>query len=163
MRRTRPTRPDPGRESRAVLDALRRLVRGLRLYARHCETHLGLSAAQLFALRRLSEGAPMGLRDLAKATLTDLSSVSVVAERLRAKGLIQRRRAPDDGRRAELTVSPAGQDLLRRSPDPLQERLVASLTSLPASRRGALLRDLGRLLRDAGLDGERPRLFFEEE
>lgn len=163
MKRRRSIRPDPARESRAVLDALRRLVRGLRLYARHCETHLGLSAAQLFARRRLAEGAPMSLRDLARATLTDLSSVSVVAERLRAKGLVRRRRSAEDGRRVELTLTPVGEDLLRRSPDPLQERMVASLASLPAARRTGLLRDLGRLVRDAGLDGDRPRLFFEEE
>jgi DNA-binding MarR family transcriptional regulator len=163
MRHPSTSRSDAARESRAILDALRRLVRGLRLYARHCETHLGLSAAQLFALRRLSEGAPMSLRALAGATLTDLSSVSVVADRLRAKGLIRRRRSSEDGRRVELTLTPAGQDLLLRSPDPLQERLVASLGALAAPRRAALLHDLDQLVRGAGLDGERPRLFFEEE
>ena len=84
---------DEAAESRAIIDALRRLVRGLRLYARHCETRLGLSAAQLFALRKVQEAGTLMLQGLARATLTDLSSVSVVAERLRAKGLLHSRRA----------------------------------------------------------------------
>jgi DNA-binding MarR family transcriptional regulator len=147
----------------AALDSLRRIVRGLRLYARHCETHLGLSAAQLFALRKIQEAGPLSLRELAQATLTDLSSVSVVAERLRVKGLLKRRQAADDRRRAELTVTPAGLALLKRSPDPLQDRLIASLNSLPEARRQALERDLAKLVRDAGLDSQAARLFFEEE
>jgi len=152
---------EPG--SRYILDALRRLVRGLHLYARHCETHLGLSAAQLYALRKIGEAGTLDLRGLAQATLTDLSSVSVVADRLKFKGLVHRRRAPDDGRRIELTLSPSGSALLKRSPDPLQSRLVEYLRKLPAVRRRALERDLVGLVRDVGLDGHAARLFFEDK
>jgi hypothetical protein len=62
-----------------------------------------------------------------------------------------------------LTLTPAGEELLRRSPDALQDRLVASLAKMPSHRRTALLKDLEQLVDDAGLDGDRPRLFFEEE
>lgn len=151
------------RESRAILNSLRRLVRGLRLYARHCETSLGLSAAQLFALRKVQEAGTLSLQDLAAATLTDLSSVSVVAERLRSKGLLERRQAASDRRRAELSVSPSGLALLKRSPDALQERLVASLKGFSSARRGALMRDLDRLVGDVGLDGRAAPLFFEDK
>jgi DNA-binding MarR family transcriptional regulator len=150
-------------EARGILDSLRRLVRGLHLYARHCETRLGLSAAQLFALRKVQEAGSLSLQGLAQATLTDISSVSVVAERLRAKGLLRRRQAADDRRRAELSLSPAGAALLKRSADPLQQRLVASLHALAPARRRALEGDLARLVRDAGLDGQAAHLFFEDE
>ena len=151
------------RESRSILDDLRRLVRGLHLYARHCETHLGLSAAQLFALRKIHERGTVSLGELSAATLTDLSSVSVVAERLRKRGLLVRRRSLEDRRRIELSLSPAGLDLIKRSPDALQERLVRALKSLPSQRRRSLERDLGRLVRDAGLAAQSARPFFEDE
>lgn len=157
-----PPRPEALDESRAILDALRRLVRGLRLYARYCESKLRLSAAQLFALRSLGKGGPMGLSELAQATLTDASSVSVVVERLRKKGLLIRRRAAKDRRRVELSLTPAGKALLRRSPDAPQDRMIATLTALPAKRQAALLKDLTHMVRGAGLDGGPPRLFFEE-
>lgn len=158
----RSTPPKALDESRAILDALRRLVRGLRLYARYCETKLHLSAAQLFALRSLGKGGPMSLRDLAKTTLTDASSVSVVVERLRQKGLVSRRKALEDRRRVELSLTVAGQALLRRSPDALQDRMISTLGGLSAKRRAALLTDLTHMVRGAGLDGELPHLFFEE-
>lgn len=163
MKKPNPSSLDAQAGSRAILDSLRRLVRGLRLYARHCETQLGLSAAQLFALRQVHESGPLSLQELAQATLTDLSSVSVVAERLRAKGLLDRRRAVQDRRRAELSVTAAGQALVQRSPDPLQARLLRSLKALPAARRRALQADLAHLVHDAGLDGQAARLFFEDE
>jgi MarR family transcriptional regulator, lower aerobic nicotinate degradation pathway regulator len=158
-------RPDGGaaRESRAILDALRRLVRGLRLYARHCETHLGLSAAQLFALRKIHERGTLSLGELAEATLTDMSSVSVVAERLRKRGLLIRRRSLEDRRRIDLSLSPAGLVLIKRSPDALQERLVRSLQSLPSPRRRSLEEGLKRLVREAGLDSPSAPMFFEDE
>jgi DNA-binding MarR family transcriptional regulator len=150
-------------EARPVLDSLRRLVRGLHLYARHCESQLGVSAAQLFALRKVQEGGCLSLQELAQATLTDLSSVSVVAERLRAKGLLLRRQAADDRRRAELSVSPTGKALLLRSADPVQVRIVRSLQALPPARRRALERDLARLVKDVGLDGRPAPMLFEDE
>ena len=163
MKKTDPSETPALAESRAILDSLRRIVRGLRLYARHCETHLGLSAAQLFALRKVQESGPLSLRGLAQATLTDLSSVSVVAERLRNKGLLKRRQADDDRRRAELTVTAAGLALLKRSPDPMQVRLLKSLEGLPPARRRALEKDLAKLVRGAGLDNLTAQPFFEDE
>ena len=160
-----PARPVPGadRDARGVLDALRRLVRGLRLYARRCEMRLGLSAAQLFALREVADRGPLNLRGLAAATRTDLSSASVVAARLARKGLISHRRSGDDRRRVELAATPRGRTLLARSPDPLQVALLRSFGGLPAARRRALRRDLERLVRGAGLGPEPARLFFEDE
>jgi DNA-binding MarR family transcriptional regulator len=153
----------PALDSRAILDSLRRLVRGLRIYARRCELHLGLSAAQLFALRKIHEAGALSMKALAQATLTDVSSVSVVAERLRAKGLLVRQRSTEDGRRVDLTLSKSGLALLKRSPDPLQTRLVRSLQSLPRRRRRALRQDLAKLVEDAGLDSLAVELFFEEK
>ncbi len=160
-----PQSPRAAHAAPPVLESLRRLVRGLRLYARHCETHLGLSAAQLFALRKVQEAGPLSLQELAKATLTDLSSVSVVAERLRTKGLLKRRQATEDRRRAELTVTRAGPGgCWNAARILLQDRLVRlRCKALSAGRRRALEKDLAKLVRDAGLDGQAAHLFFEEE
>lgn len=155
--------PTPDLDSRAVLDALRRLVRGLHIYARRCESSLGLSAAQLFALSKVHGHDGMSLRELADATLTDLSSVSVVATRLCRKGLLRRRRSPRDRRCAELSLTPSGLALMLRSPDTLQERLVLALKALAPARRKALARDLGVVFGKAGLMTEPVNLFFEEE
>ncbi len=145
------------------MDALRRLVRALRLYSRVCEGRLGLSAAQVFALRALESAGPLSLGGLAAATLTDPSSVSVVVGRLARKGLVARRRAASDGRRAELSLTPRGRSLLRGVPASPQERVVRALAALPARRRAALARDLQSVLRGAGLFQAPATLFFEDK
>src|SRR5213595_876038 len=65
-------------EHREVLDAVRRIVRWLRVSSRAAERDVGLSAAQLFVLSRLNDEAAMSLNDLAQRTLTHQSSASVV-------------------------------------------------------------------------------------
>ncbi|HVZ71455.1 MAG TPA: MarR family transcriptional regulator, partial [Polyangia bacterium] len=94
--------------TRAVLDGVRHLVRTLRESSREAERAVGVSAAQLFVLQRLSGGGPLSVNELAARTLTHQSSVSVVVAKLARRGLVARARAADDARRLEVTLTPAG-------------------------------------------------------
>ena len=81
-----------------------------------------MSGAQLFVLQHLADAAPaaLSLSALAERTHTHASSVSAVAARLHARGLVARRAAADDARRAELSLTPAGTRLLEKAPTPVQ-------------------------------------------
>src|SRR5689334_12541357 len=89
------------RDAEAVMHALRRLVRFLRLADRRAEGAAGISAAQMFVLRSLADAPASSLSELADRTLTDQSSVSTVVARLVETGLVVRRRG-EDRRRIEL-------------------------------------------------------------
>jgi MarR family transcriptional regulator, lower aerobic nicotinate degradation pathway regulator len=154
---------DSSADVRVAMDALRRIVRELRLTARAAERAVGLSGAQLFVLERLQETPGMSLRALAARTATDESSVSVVVGRLVARGLVLRRRAADDGRRAELSLSASGRGLLERGPRPAQVRLVAALAALPAARRRSLATGLALVARRLDADDGPPAMFFEDD
>jgi DNA-binding MarR family transcriptional regulator len=92
---------------------------------------------------------------------THQSSVSTIAARLVEQGLVQRRLAPGDRRRVELSLSLRGRRLLERAPATAQEKLVLALASMPAAERATLGRGLARLA--AALGGPAtPPLFFEE-
>src|SRR5215217_2732988 len=67
-----------GRDVRAVLDAIRRIVRVLRVSSRAAEKQVGLSGAQLFVLHKLEDAPALSLNELADRTRTHQSSVSVV-------------------------------------------------------------------------------------
>src|SRR5882724_4856948 len=96
------------RDARAVLDAIRRVVRLLRQSAREAEKRTGLSAAQLFVLQQLrAAGGALTPGELAERTLTHQSSISVVVKRLVAARLVSRARSPSDRRRVELSLTPA--------------------------------------------------------
>ncbi|HEY5147320.1 MAG TPA: MarR family transcriptional regulator [Polyangiaceae bacterium] len=159
------TEPSTSAESdalRPILDALRRVVRDLRLGSREAERRAGVSGAQLFVLQVLASGPAASLNELAERTHTDQSSVSVVVRRLADRKLVARKPSRLDARRVELSLTPAGQRLLGRCPEPMQARLLASLERLDAPERAALTRGLGALVREMGLEGASADMFFEE-
>jgi DNA-binding MarR family transcriptional regulator len=156
--------PAPGDASviRAVLDALRRVVRELRLSARDAERGAGISGAQLFVLQTLAQRPASSLNDLALRTLTDQSSVSVVVGRLVDRNLVTRKASRGDARRVELRATPAGRRLLARCPEPTQARLLFALGRMSDGELESLRRGLGALVREMGIENEEPRMFFEE-
>jgi DNA-binding MarR family transcriptional regulator len=144
------------------MDALRRIVRELRLSARDAERAAGISGAQLFVLQSLAAGAAASLNDLASRTLTDQSSVSVVVKRLVDAKLVARKASPRDARRIELSLTPAGRRLLVRCPEPTQARIVVALGKLRTSELSELTKGLSALVREMGIEAEPPRMLFDE-
>ena len=71
--RTAAARAGRAQATAATLDAIRRVVRVIRLSARRTEGGSRLSPAQLFVLTQLADGAPASLSELAARTLTDRS------------------------------------------------------------------------------------------
>jgi MarR family transcriptional regulator, organic hydroperoxide resistance regulator len=148
-------------QAAAVLDSLRRIVNALRATAHTVERDLGISGAQLFVLLELAAEPHVSIRRLSERTLTDPSSVSVVAARLVARGLVARRRDPQDGRRGVLSLTARGERLLARAPEPFQARLVRVLRRLPRARLGRLNTDLGEVVRAVGVGGGAAPMFFD--
>jgi len=157
------TPPSPQDGIRSVVDALRRIVRELRLTARDAERDAGISGAQLFVLQALARESAASLNDLADRTLTDQSSVSVVVKRLVARGLVARKPSKEDARRVELALTAAGRRLLARCPEPTQAKLVSAVQRLSARELDGLTLGLGALIREMGLAQGKARMFFDEE
>jgi DNA-binding MarR family transcriptional regulator len=151
------------RDARLVFDSIRRIVRVLRLQARHTEKAFGLSAAQLFVLHKLAEAAPLTPGELAEKALTDQSSVSVVVQRLVDRGYVNRMRSRRDARSFELTLSEAGRTVVHNSPDSTQDRLLGAIQRMPAGRVKALAELLDELVGNTGLSREYPTMLGEEE
>jgi DNA-binding MarR family transcriptional regulator len=150
---------DPARE---VMDAIRRLVRLLRVFDRDAQKTAGLSAAQVFVLQQLRSGKQASINDLARRTCTDQSSVSVVVAKLVAAGLISRRQSRRDRRSALVAITPQGRTLLRASPPAAQERLIAALAKMRPDSRHRLALLLRDLIRKTGIHLHEPQMFFED-
>jgi DNA-binding MarR family transcriptional regulator len=165
LRATRTNGPTASRKSdgvRVVMDALRRIVRELRLSARDAERSAGISGAQLFVLQTLAEQPAASLNDLADRTLTDQSSVSVVVKRLADRKLVARKPSPVDARRVELSLTAAGRRLLARCPEPTQARLLGAIRRLSPSDLTKLTAGLSAVIEQMGIQDATPRMFFDE-
>jgi DNA-binding MarR family transcriptional regulator len=145
------------------MQSLRRIVRFLRTAERDAKSSYNLSAAQLFVLHSLAVSPARSLTELAGRTLTDASSVSTVVAKLVAKKLVTRGRSPDDARRRELRLAPAGERVVRATPTIVQTRITDGVAKLPPDERDAIVRALDVLLRAIGADTLEPRMLFEDE
>jgi DNA-binding MarR family transcriptional regulator len=150
------------RDTRTVLDAVRRIVHALRESSRWAEKHVGLTGAQLFVLQKLAESPGLSLNDLAARTHTHQSSVSTVVTRLVQRGFVRRSRSGLDRRSVRLSLAPAGRRLVERAPDAAQERLIEGIERLPGRRRRLLASSLGELARVMDSVDRTPTMFFEE-
>ena len=144
-----------------ALDSLRRVVHALRTATRASERAFGLSAAQLFVLRQLSVTSGQSLSDLAVLTRTTQSSISEVVARLVRDGLVSRAPSSRDRRRAELSLTTAGEAVLANAPETIQERLLRGFESLDEEGQRAVADGLESWLTASGLDDVAPALFFE--
>lgn len=148
-------------EPAAVLVALRRIVRYLRIADREVESALGLSAAQLFVLHSLAGSPARSLAELAERTLTDQSSVSTVVAKLVARKLVARK-IGTDRRRAEIRLSSAGERVVLAAPRAPQISIIAALKAMPAARRREVVRALEHLAGAIGASEVAPRMLFED-
>jgi DNA-binding MarR family transcriptional regulator len=157
-----PTKNGDTQDVSRAINALRRMVRGLRSAAETVERRLSISAAQLFVLRELASLPDQSVKDLAGVTMTTHSTVSQVVGQLIEKGLVTRTTDKLDGRRSVLRVTRQGTVLLRKAPRAIQEDLVDGFALLTPQERRALASGLEKWLATSGLSGARATMLFEK-
>jgi DNA-binding MarR family transcriptional regulator len=146
----------------ASVDALRRVLRALRIAARDTLATAGVSAAQLFVLSALVDGEEASLSELAERTMTDRTSVSAVVDRLVQGGLVTKGTSDEDRRRASIRITPKGRTVLRGAPRPPTALLVEAIERVEPAELKSLERGLRALTRAMGVDGEPVEMFFED-
>jgi DNA-binding MarR family transcriptional regulator len=144
------------------IDALRRILRVLRLAERRTHAGADLSAAQLFVLHALADGAEASLSELAERTMTDRSSVAAVVDRLFDAGHVLRGVSQEDRRRAAILLTPAGRAVLARAPEPPTVLLMDAIRSLDPAERAALATGLSALATAMGVNDEPAGMLFDD-
>jgi DNA-binding MarR family transcriptional regulator len=147
----------------SAMDALRRIVRSLRIAERHTEVALGVTSAQLFVLREIDKAERITVGELARRTATAQSSVSEVLARLDARGLVIRTQSAVDRRRTEIALSDAGHALLSREDGrrSVQERLVTAFRRLPMADQSAISESMSAWVEAAEMTDVPASMFFE--
>ena len=146
-----------------ALNAVRRMVRGLRAAAETVERDLNISAAQLFVMSELAQSPAQSVKDLAQVTMTTHSTVSEVVSQLIAKGIVTRSIDPQDARRSVLRLTRQGSSLLRRSPRAIQQDLIEGFGSLRGAERRSLANGLEKWLEASGLGSVPSSMLFERK
>ena len=145
------------------MDAIRAVVRALRINTRAIELEIGISLAQLFVLQQVAQRPATSLNDLAERTATHQSSVSVVVRRLVDRGLVTRRSDTADKRRVQIELTPAGEKLLVGAPETIQVRLMEALNHLSPVERKQLAQLLSKWLDAAKISYASPPMMGEAD
>jgi DNA-binding MarR family transcriptional regulator len=119
----------PGPDVYEVAGTLRVSIGLLLRRLRQTRTGGELTLPESSALTRLDRGGPATASALAKLEQISPQSMGATIGALEAKGLIERRPDPGDGRRAVLSVTDAGSRLLRDKRNARTERLAKALSA----------------------------------
>ncbi|HEX6629173.1 MAG TPA: MarR family transcriptional regulator [Gemmatimonadaceae bacterium] len=161
MAKAKSGKSDQAEVARAI-NALRRMVRGLRAAAETVERDLKISAAQLFVMSELAQSPSQSIKDLAQVTMTTHSTVSQVVGQLLTKGLVARTVDPADGRRSVLRLTRHGISVLRRSPRAIQQDLIEGFATLRPNERRGLANGLEKWLEASGLGAVPSTMLFDK-
>jgi DNA-binding MarR family transcriptional regulator len=116
-------------DTQAVAAALRVGIGSLVRRLRQVHPDGGLSMSESSALARLDREGPTTSSVLAKLEQITPQSMGVTLSALESRGLIQRRADPDDGRRAVMSLTRAGREVVLRRRDASTEVIARALAA----------------------------------
>jgi len=117
----------------------------------HALAPLGITGRQLAVLAVLGDAEPLSQLAAAGRLGVDRTTMVQLVDELEDKGLVERRRSPEDRRKNIVELTPLGQDTLRRGNEIHQaseERFLADLTPVETELFIRILRRLN------GIDDE---------
>ncbi len=129
-----------------ILRSLRRISRASDLYSRKLAAQVGLTGPQLVLLRALESDGTSTASSLAKAAALSQGTITGIVDRLETGGLVRRARDAVDRRRISITLTPAGEKVVRRAPSALQATLRNNLSALPNSELQLICSTLDRVV-----------------
>lgn len=123
---------DPAEESLAfaVLKQFRLIYGSVKQHFREVEQTCGISASQLWLLHEIARTPGIGVSELAGRLSIHQSTCSQLVDKLETRGLVTKRRKPEDQRRVGLQLSDSATDVLLAAPGPAEGILPEALQGL---------------------------------
>lgn len=131
--------------SEQILVALRRVTRAVDQYSRQLAQNHGLTGPQAMIMKEIQREAGLTMGELARRVSLSQATVTDVAKRLEARGLLARSRDDSDRRRVTIRLTLAGKQLLEQPLPLLQESFVSRLGELHEWEQTQLLASLQRV------------------
>lgn len=140
-----PADPSPAYEVR-MLRSIRRIIRAVDMHSKMLQQAQDITAPQLICLLTLVRQGSLTIKALSEDIDLSPSTTVGVVDRLEAKGLVTRTRSETDRRQVMVSVTVQGEAVAKRSPFPLQNRLVEGFRNLPELEQATLTLALERLV-----------------
>jgi len=132
-----------------ALSAYVKLLRASKAVLGQIEKRLaqdGLTATQIGVLEGILHLGPLTQRELGRKVLTSAGNMTDVIDKLAARGLVTRARAPQDRRSVIVDLTPAGRELIEKTFPQHAQDIAAAMAGLDTAELATLetlLRKLG--------------------
>lgn len=148
-----PSEPSPVAPTRAsspvaieILKKFRIIVGAVRQHSRAMESACGVGGAQVWMLAAIAESPGITVSGLSRALSIHVSTTSNLLDKLAKRGFVERMRGDDDRRSVRLRITPAGQAILDRAPQPARGIIIDALSRMPRESLARLDADLSSLI-----------------
>lgn len=138
-------------------------MKALHQYSQDVQSTFGLTGPQLWAMKTLARSGPVPVGELARELAVHQSTVSVLVDRLEARGLLRRVRRPPDRRVVSLELTNAGVKLAQRAPEAAQGRLLHALNEMPMPQVRRVRRAVDILVAAMEVENLGARFFFSDD
>ena len=146
-----------------IIDNIRRVFQVVNEYSKKAEKETGLTGPQLWAIKVISEDAPIKVSDLARRMYLHPATVVGILDRLEARDLASRTRSLVDRRVVEIELTEKGKDLVVQAPEVAQGLLVKGLETLPGVKLKLISEGLEQLVTILGAQEIPPMLILSQE
>ena len=128
--------------SRAVLTALRRIIRATDLHSKQLAREVGLTTPQVVVLQAVRDLGEVTSGQLSRRVSLSQGTVTTILDRLETRGLVERYRSAADRRIVHSRLTRRGRAVLRRAPPLLHERFTEAFRRLSPVRQSRILTTL---------------------
>jgi DNA-binding MarR family transcriptional regulator len=128
-----------------ILLALLRVIRATDLHSKRLSKSSGLTAPQLLIMRTIWDLGQVTIGTIANTVSLSQATVTTILDRLELRNLVYRIRSTEDKRKVHAHLTEAGDEILARAPNPLQEDFIKKYQALAEWEQTMILTSLQRV------------------
>ena len=146
-----------------TMQSLRRIFKATQNYSHEVHREFGITSPQLWALKTISQRRSISLSELGEAMYLHPSSMTGLIDRLEKRGLALRERNQKDRRMINIKLTPKGSALARKSPNPIQGKMIHGLKNLKKGKLNSISNSMRKLVEIMEAEDVKATFFFDEE
>jgi len=146
-----------------TMQSLRRIFKTVQDYSQEVYKKFGVTGPQLWALKTISENGSLSLGELSKKMYLHPSTVTGVVDRLEKKGYVVRNRVEKDRRVIKVQLTPKGEGLVGKAPNPVQGKMIYGLRKLKKDELNFIYDSIRKLVEVIKAQNVKATFFFDQE
>jgi len=146
-----------------TMQSLRRIIKSLQDYSQKVYSHFGITGPQLWVLKTINQNSTLSLGELSKKMYLNPSTITGVVDRLEMKGYVLRARNEKDRRVVKVQLTPKGNRLVKRAPNPIQGKMIYGLRKLNKDEIFSIYKAIGKLVEIMEAQDVKVTFLFDQE